>query len=370
MKKTYIALSLLFLGLNAHAQIKELPEGFTLINQCEATEVKSQDRTGTCWSFSASSFLESEVLKEQGRQIDISEIFTVRNIYMEKAEKYVRYQGISNFSQGSLAHDVLFSCAKYGMMPESAYNGKNGEEKHNHYPMVKELKTFLDSMIKTHHIDPHWKQEFTEILDSYLGPVEPTFMFEGELFNAKSFADKVLHLTMTDYVGFTSFTHHNFYEEMIVEVPDNFSDGKYINLPLDELMDVIDHALANNFTIEWDGDVSEVGFARKKGYAVLTNDTNAIKELPTLPNELDVSQNVRQASFDNYETTDDHLMHITGKTTSENGRIFYIVKNSWGEKAGIEGHVLMSEAYMRMKTVSIYVNRAGISSDILDKLKD
>jgi len=157
---------------------------------------------------------------------------------------------------------------------------------------------------------------------------------------------------------------------MIVEVPDNFSDGKYVNLPLDELMDVIDYALANNFTVEWDGDVSEVGFARKKGYAVLTNDTTAIKELPTLPNELDVSQDLRQASFDNYQTTDDHLMHITGKTTSENGRIFYIVKNSWGKKAGIEGHVLMSEAYMRMKTVSIYVNRAGIGSDILGKLKD
>ncbi|MBO6518187.1 MAG: aminopeptidase [Bacteroidia bacterium] len=358
------------MSMTGFAQIDKLPDGFTVLDQCESTVIKSQDRTGTCWSFSTSSFLESEIIRTYGTHIDLSEMFTVRNIYMEKAMKYVRYQGMANFSQGSLAHDVLYSYQKYGMMPESAYSGKNGKKKHDHSAMAKELKSFLDSMIKTHHIDPHWKQSFTNILDKHMGPVNPIFDYEGKSYNPMSFAKEVLKLDMNAYIGFTSFTHHNFYEPMVVEVPDNFSDGVYTNLPLDELMKVLDEAIAEGFSVEWDGDVSEVGFARRKGYAVFNNDTNAIKNLPDLPSEGEVSQELRQALFDSYETTDDHLMHITGKTQTEDGRVFYVVKNSWGKKAGIEGHVLMSDAYMRMKTVSLYVHKSAVPRSILDKLED
>lgn len=364
--KKILTVALCALSSLTWAQIEKLPKGFTLINECEVTEVKSQDRTGTCWSFSTSSFLESEVLRIQGKSIDISEIFTVRNIYMEKAVKYVRYHGISNFSQGSLAHDVLNSYAKYGMMPEEAYSGKNNQDKHNHSALVKELKEYLDAVIAKGAIDPHWKEGFLTILDKHLGAVKPVFEYEGKSYNPRSFADEVLKLDMNDYIGLTSFTHHPFYQNMVVEVPDNFSDGVYYNVPLDGMLASIDDALNDGYTVEWDGDVSEPGFVRSKGYAVYATDTSALKKLPEVPQELAVSQELRQAKFDNYETTDDHLMHITGKVTSEDGRTFYVVKNSWGSSAGIEGYVLMSEAYMRMKTVSIYLHKDVVNAEVLD----
>lgn len=371
MKRNIIIAALLvFTTLNIQAQIKELPEGFTAVNQCDATVVKSQDRTGTCWSFSTTSFLESEIIKKHGKHIDISEIFTVRNIYMEKAQKYIRYHGLANFSQGSLAHDVFMSYKKYGMMPESAYSGKNGAKRHDHTEMEKELKAYLDSVIKVGRIDPHWKEAFVVILDKHLGPVKPVFEYEGKTYNARSFADEVIDLNMEDYIGFTSFTHDEYYDDMVVEVPDNFSDGEYYNLPLDEMMQVIDDAIGKGYTIEWDGDVSEIGFARKKGFAVFTNDTAAIGKLPKLPEEMKASAELRQALFDSYETTDDHLMHITGIAKSKDGRKFYVVKNSWGSKAGVEGYTLMSEAYMKMKTISVYVNQAAVDQSLLDKLED
>jgi bleomycin hydrolase len=370
MKKRLSFIVLLAVAVMAQAQINQLPEGFKLLKQCEATEVKSQDRTGTCWSFSTSSFLESEVLRTQNKHIDLSEMFTVRNIYMEKAINYIRYQGKANFSQGSLAHDVLMSYEKYGMMPESAYNGKNGKEKHNHSDLVKDLKTYLDNMIKTGRIDPEWKGGFVAILDRHLGAVDAVFTYEGKEYNARSFADEVLKLNMDDYVGITSFTHDEYYDDMVVPVPDNFSDGEYYNLPLDEMMEVINQAIVNGYTIEWDGDVSEPGFLRKRGYAVYSEDSSDLANLPEMPQEMAVSPELREAKFDSYETTDDHLMHITGRAENEAGVQFYVVKNSWGDQAGMEGHLLMSEAYMKMKTISIIVHKDAIEESIYNKLED
>jgi len=358
-------------ALSASAQIQNLPEGFARVNDCEATSVKSQDITGTCWSYSTSSFIESEVLRTRGKAIDISEMFTVRNIYMEKAIRYVRYHGIANFSQGALAHDLLHSYEKYGMMPQSAYTGLNGKDKHNHSALEKELKSYLDSLLKSRPIDPHWKDGFAAIMDEHLGAVPAVFEYEGKSYNAKSFADEVIGIDVDDYVGITSFNHQEFGDDFILEVPDNWSDGEYDNVPLDIMMQVIDGALESGYTVEWDGDVSEKGFLRRKGYALLCDDTSALKQVPeVMPEEPKVTQESRQANFDNLTSTDDHLMHIVGTATYKDGRKFYMVKNSWSERAGIEGYTLMSESYMRMKTISIVVHRKSVPKKARKHLDD
>ncbi len=359
------SLSLISFGYlsSAFGQQPALPPSFNLIHQCDVTEVKSQDRTGTCWSFSTSSYLESEILKLIGKEIDISEMFTVRNIYLEKAQKYLRYQGTSQFSQGSLAHDLLNSYEKDGLMPETAYPGKHPDSIHNHSKLVVEMKAYLDSLIGSGRIDADWKIKLSVILDAHLGPVPSKFSYEGKQYDARSFAKTVVPINLVDYVGITSFTHHPFYEEMVVEIPDNFSGGSYFNLPLDRLSEVANLALSNGYSIEWDGDVSEIGFSGRKGYAVFTDDTLTMKNNPLLCVEKTVNQGMRQDQFDNYETTDDHLMHITGIVQIDDGRSFYLVKNSWGTKAGFDGYLLMSEAYFQMKTVSIYVNKNALTPE-------
>ena len=368
--KYILGISLMFSTLFVFGQAPKLPDGFEVQSFCENTSVKSQDRTGTCWSFSTSSFLESEVLKQTGQTIDLSEMYTVRMIYLEKADKYMRYHGGSNFSQGSLGHDVIRAYHKYGMMPESAYSGKNGADIHNHSKLVKELKGYLDSMLKERPLEAHWKEGFTTILDDHLGSIKPVFEYNGMSYNPQSFAQQVLKLDMSKYLGFTSFTHHKFYDNFIVEVPDNFSHGRYNNLPLEEMMMVMDDALENGYTIEWDGDVSEAGFMRRSGYAFNTNDTNLLKQAPNVETEEPANQSLRQNGFDNLTTTDDHLMHVVGKAKYSDGTMFYIVKNSWSTKAGFDGYYLMSEAYMKMKTVSIIVNKKAVKKKLLKKLND
>ncbi|MCB9262305.1 MAG: aminopeptidase [Flavobacteriales bacterium] len=359
MKKGFLTIAL-SVGISfGYAQQPNLPKDYSIVKFCGATEVKSQDNTGTCWSFSTSSFIESEVLKKTGKHIDLSEMFTVRNIYLEKAIKYIRYHGTCNFSQGSLAHDVFNSYKKYGMMPESAYSGLNGKAKHNHQLLEKELKNYLDSVIKIGEIDPHWNEGFSVILDKYLGVVNPVFEFDGKSYNARTFADEVLGLDLTDYIGLTSFLHHPFSQNMVVEVPDNFSDGEYYNVPLNSFQKMVDNALNAGYSIEWDGDVSEVGFDRKNSFARFYNDTISAKSNMETP----ASAELRQALFDNYKTTDDHLMHIVGLVSGPNKEKYYLVKNSWGNKSGFDGYLLMSETYFLMKTVSIYLNSEAIDED-------
>jgi len=332
---------------------------FNIEKSCEATEVKSQGRTGTCWSFSATSFLESEMIRQGKPAIDLSEIFTVRNIYLEKAVNYVRRHGTVNFSQGSLAHDVYRSYAQYGAMPESAYSGKKGDI-HNHSDLETELKSFLDTLLTTKPIRATWQTEFKEILDKHLGEVPESFIYEGEKYTPLTFAKGVVGLKMDDYIGITSFAHQPFYEEVVVDVPDNFSNGEYYNLPLGEMMKLVNHALHNGYSIEWDGDVSEKGFMTRKGLALLLGPDTQFDSLPAIPEEQTVNQETRQAAFDAQETTDDHLMHITGIAKGPDGKHYYVVKNSWGSKVSFQGYMMMSEAYFAMKTVCIYIHKDGI----------
>jgi len=363
-----IYLSMLFFPLVSIAQNEGKAQLSTVLS-CDATSVKSQGRTGTCWSFSTTSFLESEHLRKTGEVLDLSEIYTVRKIYVEKGEKYLRYHGTCNFSQGSLGHDVIHSYKKYGMMPESVYDGMNGDTMHNHSKLVPDLKQYLDSILANTPISPTWKIGYNAILDKHLGILPDMFEYDGKMYNARSFARNVVGLDDEEYVGFTSFTHQDPHEEVIVEVPDNFSNGRYFNLSLDEMMTVMEHALSKGFTIEWDGDVSEQGFSTRSGFAVFTSDTAALKRLPELPAEDDANAEKRQELFDDLTTTDDHLMHITGISRAEDGTKFFITKNSWGTRAGIDGFMHMSENYVKMKTICIIVNKNAVPLHILDLMK-
>lgn len=357
IRPVIIGAALLLHSWGLSAQVKSGPYQFKILKNLDATEVKSQDNTGTCWSFSTSSFLESELLRKTGITHDLSEMYTVRKIYLEKAESYLRYHGKANFSQGALAHDQLNAMKKYGLMPEEAYNGKNGGTRHNHVAMEKGLKAYLDSLLLKEIIEPHWKEGFDALLDKYLGAYPPVFTYNNTIYSPVSFAEK-LALNPNDYQGFTSYTHHPFYTSFALEIPDNFSRGMYTNVPMEQLVELIDASLDKGYTVEWDGDVSEPGFARNNGVAVLLRPGETVGD--SIPVETEATQELRQATFDSHETTDDHLMHITGKAIDQKGNKYYITKNSWGKSAGINGYVYLSEQYVKLKTVSVFVHKESI----------
>ena len=357
MKKTVFLIFISFF-FKGYSQNISSPFVFKVETNLQATDVKSQGNTGTCWSFSASSFIESEILRKSGLKVDLSEMYVVRKIYLEKAILYLRYHGMANFSQGALAHDLLYVMKTYGLMPEESYSGKiNETTNHNHVELEKALKNYLDSIVKVTPIEPHWKEHFESLLDNYLGVVPAVFKYKEKDYNALTFA-ATLNINPDDYIGFTSFTHHPFYKYFCLEIPDNYSRGSYMNVPMDQLVEIIYTSLKEGYTIEWDGDVSEPGFARKGGAAILLANGEILGD--SLPIEYLPSQELRQITFDNHETTDDHLMHITGITTDQKGKRYYITKNSWGTNAGINGYVYMSENYIKLKTVTIFVNKKVI----------
>lgn len=323
----------------------------------ECSEIKNQNRTGTCWSFATSSFLESEAIKKGNQNVDLSEMFVVRNIYKTKALNYVLRQGKANFSQGSLAHDLLNVVDKYGVVPESKYSGKlQPNQEHNHSELEKVLKGFLDGVIASKNVSDRWPIAFDAILDIYLGDYDKSF-------DAKSHANK-LGLSADNYINISSFTHHPFGDSFILEIPDNFSNGSFYNMPIDELVQNIDHALDEGYTIAWDGDVSEKGFDAKQGIAVLPTDEKREDLFEKPGEEMKVNQDKRQEAFMNYRTTDDHLMHIVGTAKDQNDNRYYIIKNSWGPIGPHEGYLYMSEAYLKMKTVAITMNKNAMKSKI------
>ncbi len=348
---------------------------FETVKDLSCTEVKSQDMTGTCWSYSTTSFLESEFIRMGKGSIDLSEMYNVRMVYPEKAMNYVRYHGKTQFGQGSLSHDVINSAAKYGLVPESVYSGKNnGEDKHNHDELEKMLKSSLEVVLGQRTVSNTWMSAYNAILDSYLGPIPTKFKYKKKEYTPESFA-KHLGFNADDYVSIASFTHHPFYEEFILEVPDNFSNGTYENVPLDEFMKVIDHALENGFTLAWDADVSESTFSRKTGMAIIPEKKQkdmSQEEKDRLFKEIipekNVTQEMRQKGFEDHTTTDDHLMHIVGKLKDQKGNVFYKVKNSWGKKNGIDGYMYVSVPYMKMKSIAVLLHKDGIPKDIAEKI--
>lgn len=359
-----------------------------------ATPVQDQHRTGTCWSFSGLSFLESEMLRRGKSAVNLSEMFIVWHTYAEKAKKHVRVHGNLNFSAGGAFHDVTNMISRYGIVPESVYKGlEYGEEKHVHGEMDRVLRDFVDAVIenKNRKLTASWYDAYTKTLDSYLGEIPQRFQYDGKSYSPLTFADEYVGLDMDDYVEITSYTHHPFYSKFILEVPDNWSWDEMYNVPLNEMEEIIDYSLNNGFTMAWAADVSEKGFASgNKGVAVVPEmpeadmtdaeiskweelpDREKENELYKLENpvpEKEITQEMRQAAFDNFETTDDHGMHIIGIAEDQEGNTFYKVKNSWGDYNSYNGYFYVSKPYVNYKTMCIMVHKDGIPEQIKKKLK-
>ncbi|HEY5471102.1 MAG TPA: C1 family peptidase [Bacteroidales bacterium] len=328
---------------------------FTPLVELKATPVKNQSSTGTCWCFATTSFIESELLRMGKGEFDLSEMFIVRQNYKDKLKDNYLRQGKGNLGEGSLAHDWMKVFAESGIVPDEAYNGLNyGSPIHNHG----ELNDFINAIAavpvqRKKESDQYFKI-IDAVLDAYLGTVPETFLYKGISYTPKSFATS-LGINPADYVEITSFTHFPFYKQGLLEVPDNWRMERFYNVTLDELVAIMDYSLNNGYTVNWDGDVSEKGFSHSKGVA-------------TYP-EANVTQEMHQAGYENFTTTDDHLMHITGISKDQNGGKYYITKNSWGtERNTFGGYLNMSENYVRAKTIFIMVNKSAIPPAIKTKL--
>jgi bleomycin hydrolase len=353
---------LLITGAGLLAQQQETSEKpqeyqFTVEKSIPVTPVKDQHRSGTCWCFATTSFIEAELIRTGKGELDLSEMYYVRRAYELKADKYVRMHGRTNFGKGGLAMDLIRLWREFGALPESAYNCPAiADSLPVHGEMDAVLRGYVDQVITNPDrcLSPVWKEGFKGILDAYLGEVPESFLWNGKEESPRSFAD-ALGLNPDDYVAIGSFTHHPFYESFILEVPDNWLWASIMNLPLDEMMAVLDHAIETGYTACWDADNGEAGFDWESGVARLPNP--------------EITQELRQKWFDNYQTTDEHLMHITGAATDRNGNRFYLVKNSWGTGDHIyQGYLYVSENYMRAKTIFFMVHRDALPPAIADRL--
>lgn len=334
------------------------------------TGIKDQQRTGTCWSFSTTSLVESQTYKNKLGAYDLSEMYTVRNIYTEKAKNYVLRQGHAQFSEGGLGHDMIRAVSLYGAVPEQAYTGlPKGEQVYDHQVMFKELIKYVDSVVKSggNGLKSDWMPGYQAILDRYMGPLPQKFNYNGQQYTPVSFAKNVLKFNADDYVNITSFTHHPFYQPFILEVPDNFSNGSYYNIPLNDMIQLVSNAINNGYTILWDTDVSNNGFGGKNGYALYPEVGVSAKD----PDAKEAVWNAetRQQLFDKLITQDDHLMHIVGIEKSKQGKNFFIVKNSWGDVGNYHGYLHVSESYFAINTISLVVPKAAIPQIMMDKLK-
>lgn len=365
---------------------------FTMIKQLPVTSVKNQHRSGTCWSYSAIAFLEAELLRNGKDTFDLSEMFCVRKAYSDKASMYVRFNGKHNFGGGGAAHDVTNVLRDYGMLPESAYTGNViGEDKPVHGEMDAVLSAMVEAVVKNNNkkLTPVWHKGFDGLLDAYLGPLPEKFNYKGKEYDAKSFGTS-LGLNTDDYIEITSYTHHPFYSQFIIEIPDNWIMDKVYNVPMDELMQIIDHSIEQGYTIVWGADVSEKGFSWKNGLAIVP-DKNApevaglerakwekmsdadreklLYKFDKIVPERKITQEMRQLEFDNYQTTDDHGMLIAGVAKNQNGEKFYYVKNSWGtDGSPYKGYFYASTPYVQLKTMDIMVHRNAIPKEIRKKL--
>ena len=352
---------------------------FTMVNEIKTTPVKNQARTGTCWSFATTSFVETELIRMGKGEIILSPMWSVRFTYPQKAENYVRYSGLANFGEGGQAHDVMNVIREHGFIPLDDYKAMNiNEKEYDNGELDRLLKSVVGDIAKERKITPRWQEVIDAILNIYLGVPPEEFTYDGKTYSPKGFAES-LGFNPDDYVELTSYTHHPYYKTFDLEVPDNWTKGQYYNVPIDELIKVINNALENGYSVDWDGDVSEKEFDRKKDYAIvpLDEDDNAEAKKdddeeekdPQPVKEKTITEEMRQETFDNHTTTDDHLMHITGLAKDQNGAAFYYTKNSWGTKdKKYGGYWYMSEPYVRVKTIAIMVHKDAIPADIKSKL--
>jgi bleomycin hydrolase len=369
MKGFIIKLAIFFsLPLSIFSQS---PYQFTTTQIVKGMDVEDQCATGTCWSFATISFIEAEIMRKGKTPVDLSEMFNVRYTYPAKAESFVRFQGKQQFGPGGLSQDVITVIKKFGIVPETAYTGLPSDKKlHDHSSLDAILggtvKTVLDNKLNTTSED--WMIAINGILDAYLGPVPQQFDWNGKKYTPIEFRD-AMGINADDYINLTSFSHHPYYSSFVLEVPDNWMKGNFYNVTLDELQQIADNALENGYTIAWDADVSEDGFSFQNGMAIVPEGKVSKDELfKKYIAEKKINQEIRQKAFDNFETTDDHLMHITGKAKDQNGNVYYITKNSWGTGNNYGGYQYVSSSYFRYKTVSLVVHKDAIPAAIRTKL--
>ncbi|MFV0483990.1 MAG: aminopeptidase C [Bacteroidales bacterium] len=393
MKKIFLTLSASVLSFFVMAQTEAGPYKFTNVVDLPATSVKNQGSSGTCWSFSGVSFIESEVLRIGKESLDLSDMFVVRECYDAKAKKYVRMHGKLNFGQGGAFHDVTWVIKNFGIVPEEVYTGlKIGGEVHLHSEMEAMLKGQVEAIAanKNKKLSPVWQGVLNSTLDAYLGEIPEEFEYEGKKYTPKSFAEEKVGLNMDDYVEIGSFTHHPFYSKFAIEIPDNWMWDDIYNVPIDELEEIVDYALENGYTVAWGSDVSEKGFATKtKGVAVIpdvsrdnapdaeidkweslttSEKENKMYKLDKPVKEMLITQELRQEAFDDFRTTDDHGMHITGMVQDQEGNKFYKVKNSWGDYNAFDGYFYCSKSFFRFKTIDVMVHKNAIPPAIRKKL--
>jgi len=390
MKKLNVFVVLLLLLTSLSAQ-EDSGYVFKKIIEIPTTSVKDQYASGTCWAFSGVSFLESEMAKKNKEKIknvpDISEMFIVRKTYEDKAIQYIRMHGNLNFGAGGSFADVFNVMDKYGLMPEEAYTGLNyGTKKHNHHELDKVLKAYVESLKDENHLTTAWFAGYCGILDAYLGKVPEKFTYNGKEYTPRSFADDYIKLKADEYLSFTSYTHHPFYKQFVLEVPDNWCWGQYYNIPMDDMVKIVDNALENGYSVLWAADVSEAYFSYTDGVAVVPDlpmkqlvvterarwerkNNKSKYHLDKPGKEKQITQEMRQQAFDNFETTDDHGMHIVGLAKDQNGTEYYIVKNSWAESNKYKGYIYVSKAFFKYKTMDFSVNKNAVPDKILKKLE-
>jgi bleomycin hydrolase len=356
-------------------------EKFSEVKSITCTPVKNQNKSLTCWSFAVISMIESDLIKEGKGEYDLSEMYVVHQAYIDKAERYVRMHGTINFGGGGALNDPIDVIRKYGIIPTKVYNGlKDGNTKINHLAMDAALKDNISSKIKNKILSASWKESFVGVLDSYMGNIPEKFTYDNSEYTPLSFAT-MLGINPDNYILFTSYTHHPYYQKFILEVPDNWSWGESYNLPLSEFQDIIDKSLENGYSVAIACDLTEKGFLWKEGIALAldhpgkrkdsVNNNGMLISNDSLKHSFDevaVTPKIRQEAFDNYETTDDHDFQIIGIAKDQNGKKFYVAKNSWGTEGNkYGGFIYISENYLLYKALNVLVNKRALPSKILEK---
>ena len=389
LTKLVLAFAMLFSGISyIHAQdtLRNKKNGgylFTVVKDLQTMPVKNQCRTGTCWTFSSLSFFESELLRMGKGNYNLSEMFIVRNAYFDKAVKYVRMGGKTNFGEGGEFHDIPYVIAKYGIVPEDAYMGLNyGNKQHDHRELNAVLTAMVNAVNSQGILSTAWQQAVQGTLDAYFGKLPTEFDYNGKKYTPKSFALS-LGLNMDDYVCVTSYNHHPFYSKFPLEVEDNWSWGETNNVPIDEMIEVLDNAVTHGYSVAWAADVSDSFFSFKEGLALVPTDDCKIKKDNNAPadapkpkgpydapcKEKKITQEIRQDAFDRRMATDDHGMHIVGIVKDQNGNKYYKIKNSWGtDRNDDKGFFYASEAYIRLQTTNLMMHKDALPKNISKKL--
>ena len=353
---------------------------FTVVKNLDATAIQNQNQTSTCWSFSSLSFFESELIRMgKGKDFNLSEMFVVRKTYPLKADNYVRMHGFNNMAEGGGFPDVLNVIRKYGMVPEELYTGKkNIKDPHNHGLLESALKAILKSTVDERNTKIDFESTHNIIentCDTYLGKTPEKFNYKGKDYTPKTYAEAT-GINPDDYVIVTSFSHHSFYSKFVLEIPDNWNWETVNNIPLNELQETMQYAINNGFTFAWGADISEKGFRFKDGLAIVPQmpftemtDEQKLEMVKKPQPQLVITQDLRQIAFDNYETQDDHGMHVVGMVKDQNSTPYYIVKNSWGkDRNECDGYFYASERYVLYKTTSIMLHKKALPPAIAKKL--